>query len=147
MWIHIYSIWKMNLNSKNDRKTSFSHETKDPKSFTPIRRMWLWCPMMKKKRLLSKSMFTPIERQTWIPKMVEREVFLTKPKRQNHLSQQVESDYSAQSWIKRRLLRESTFIPIERQTSIRKMLEREVFLIKPKHQNHLSQWGECDYAA
>ena len=34
------------------------------------------------------------------------------------------------------------FIPIERQTSILKMGIREVFLMKPKHQYHLSQRGE-----
>ena len=27
------------------------------------------------------------------------------------------------------------------------MAEREVFLMKPKHQYHLSQWGECVYGA
>ena len=30
--------------------------------------------------------------------MVEKQVFLMKPKQQNHLSQQGESDYGAQSW-------------------------------------------------
>ena len=29
---------------------------------------------------------------------------------------------------------------------IQKMVEREVFLMKPKHENLLSQWGECVYA-
>ena len=38
-----------------------------------------------------------------------------------------------------RLLCESMFIPIERRTSILQMVEREVFLLKPKHQNRLSQ--------
>ena len=27
------------------------------------------------------------------------------------------------------------------------MVEKEVFLIKRKHQYHLSQWGECVYVA
>ena len=34
---------------------------------------------------------------------------------------------------------------IERQTSILKKVVREAFLLKPKHQHHLSQRGECVY--
>ena len=32
--------------------------------------------------------------------------------------------------------------PTERGTLILKIVEREVFLIKPKHRYHLSQWGD-----
>ena len=59
-------------------------------------------------------MFIPIEGQTSILKMVEREVFLLNPKQQNRLSQQGVCVYIAQSWKERRLLCESMFIPIER---------------------------------
>ena len=38
-------------------------------------------------------------------------------------------------------------IPIERRTSIVKLVIREVFIMKPKHQYHLSQLGECVYDA
>ena len=38
-------------------------------------------------------------------------------------------------------------IPIERWTAILKMAIREVFLMKPKHQYHLSQRDECVYDA
>ena len=75
--------------------------------------------------------------------MIEREVFLMKPKHQNYLSQQGDCVCSAQSWKERRLLCASMFILIERRSSILKMVEREVFLMKPKHKYHLSQWGEC----
>ena len=44
---------------------------------------------------------------------------------------------------KKKLLCESMSIPIERQTPIIKMVEREVFLMKPNHQYHLSHRGEC----
>ena len=37
--------------------------------------------------------------------------------------------------------------PIEKWTLILKMVERDVFLMKPKRQYHLSQWGECVYGA
>ena len=46
-----------------------------------------------------------------------------------------------------RLLCESMFIPIERGTSIIKMVEREVFLMKPEHQYHLSHQGHSVYNA
>ena len=61
-----------------------------------------------------------------------------KPKHQYHLSQWGECVYGAQSLKERRLLMESVFIPIEKWTIILKMAKREVFLMKPKHQYHLS---------
>ena len=81
----------------------------------------------------------------WIKKMVEREVFLMKAKHKYHLSRWKECVYGAQSWKEMRLLCESRYSPIERQTSILNMVKREVFLLKSKHQNHLSQWVECVY--
>ena len=92
-------------------------------------------------------MFIAIERRTSILKLVIREAFLVKPKHQYHSSHRGECVYDSQSWKERRLLCESTFIPIERWTSILKMAIREVFLMKPKHQYHLSQWGERVYDA
>ena len=82
----------------------------------------------KKKRLLCESMFIPIERKTWILKMVDKQVFLMKPKHLNYLSQLGKCDYGAQPWKDRRLLCESMFILIERRNSILKMVQREVFL-------------------
>ena len=68
--------------------------------------------------------------------MAERDVFLMKPKHQYHLSQWGECVYGAQSWKERRLLCESMFIPIERRTSILKLVIRKAFIMKPKHQYH-----------
>ena len=56
--------------------------------------------------------------------MVEKKVFLMKPKHQNHLSQRGECVYSAQSKKETILLSESMFITIERRTSILKMVEK-----------------------
>ena len=78
-------------------------------------------------------MFIPIEKQTLIQKILERDVFLMKPKHTYHLSQQEECVYGAKSWKEKRILCESMFIPIERWTSILQLAEGEVFLIKPKH--------------
>ena len=48
----------------------------------------------------------------------------------------------AQSLKERGLLCKPVFNPIEKQTLILKMVERNVFLMKPMHHYHLSQWGE-----
>ena len=77
----------------------------------------------------------------------KKQVFLVKPKHQNCLSQRGEYDYGAQSRKERRLLCESMFKPIERRTLILKMVERKAFPMKPKHQNRLSQQGECVHCA
>ena len=76
----------------------------------------------------------PIEKLTLILKMVEREIFLMKPRIQYHLSEWGEWTCSAQSLKERRLLCESKFIQIERWTLVLQKVEREVFVTKPKHQ-------------
>ena len=84
-------------------------------------------------------MFIPIEKQTSIQKMVEGEVLLMKTMHQYHLSQWGEYVYGVQSWKERRLLCESMSIPVEKWSSNLKIIIREVFLMKPKLQCHLSQ--------
>ena len=50
--------------------------------------------------------------------------------------------------IKRKgLLCEFAFIPTDRGTLIVKMVKKEAFLMKPKHQCHLSQLGEYVYGS
>ena len=68
--------------------------------------------------------------------MAIREVSLRKPKDQYHLSQRGECVYDAQLWNETGLLCKSMFIPIQRCTSILKLVIREVFLMKSKHQYH-----------
>ena len=80
----------------------------------------------------------PTERWTLILKLGETEVFLMRRKHKYHLSQLGECVYSAKSWKEKRLLCESIFIPNEKWTLILKMVEREVFLTKPRHQYNLS---------
>ena len=66
-----------------------------------------------------------------------KRVFLMKPKHQYHLSKWGECVYGVKSWNERTLFYESVFIPAERWAPILKMVEEEVFLLKPKHQYHL----------
>ena len=95
-------------------------------------------PSWKEKRLLYESTFIPIG-QNLIVKTVEREVLPMKlniniiyPNEENvfmELNHETKEDYYVNP----------CFILIEWRTLILKMVEREVFLMKPKHQCHLSQ--------
>ena len=95
MWINVYPNWKTNFDSKNGRKWCFSIETKASKSFISTSRMWLWCPIMKKKEIIMWINVYPNWKTNLILKMVENYVFLLKPKHQNRLSRQVKCDYGA----------------------------------------------------
>ena len=52
MWIHVYPNRNMNFHSKKDNKRSFSYDTKASISLIPMRRMCLWCPIMKRKEII-----------------------------------------------------------------------------------------------
>ena len=88
---------------------------------------------MKRKEILFQFMLIQIDKWTLTLKNDGKKSFLMKPKHQYHLSQQGESVNGAQSWKERRLLCESVFIPIDKWTLTLKMMEREAFLMKPKH--------------
>ena len=133
MWIQVYPNGKTNSNSRNSRKRSFSYQIKALLSFIPMKRMCLWYPIMKQKVLLWEFMFVQIYRRMLILKSIERLVFLMKPKLQYYLSQRGEWIYGIQSWNERILLCESMIVQIDKRTLILKIMERVVFLMKPKH--------------
>ena len=138
MGIHVYPNWKTNINSKNCRRRSFSYETETLKSFIPMRWMCLWCLNMTRKEII---MWIHVYHSWKINinlKIVEREVSLLKLSHQYHLSQWGVCVYGPQSRKKKTLSCEFVFNPIEKRTLILKMIEREVFLMKPKHQYCLS---------
>ena len=134
MWMHVYPTWKRNFDSKNGRKRSFSFESKATKSFITTRGMCLYCPIMKRKKIIMWILVYPNWKMNFISKNGRKTSFSYESKHRNHLSQWGEYVYGAQSWKERRLLCESMFIPIERRTSILKMVEREVFPLNPKQQ-------------
>ena len=84
MWIHVYSNWNTNFNSKIGNKRSFSYETKASIPLIPKRRMCLWCPITKREGIIMWIEVFPIEIQISILKLVIREAFLMKPKHQYH---------------------------------------------------------------
>ena len=92
---------------------------------------------MKELRLLCESMLIPVERRTLIQKLVEREVFLTKPKHQCHLSQGGECVCGAQPWKVKRLSHESMIILIDKWSLILKNGGNWSFSIETKASIHL----------
>ena len=80
IWIHVYLNSKMNLNSKKGRKGSFSYETKALISFIPMRRICLWCPMMKGIRIIMSIHVYRNWKMNFDSKNSKKEVFLMKPK-------------------------------------------------------------------
>ena len=70
--------------------------------------------------------------------MVGNENFLMKPKHNVIYPNEENVFVVANHEKKKRLLHESIFIPINRRTLIVKMVVSVVFLMKPKHQYHLS---------
>ena len=51
MWIRVCPNRRTNINLKNGRKKSVSYETKASIQLIPMRRMFLWCPIMKRKEI------------------------------------------------------------------------------------------------
>ena len=53
MWTRVYPNWKMNFNSKIDRKRNLFFETKPLISFIQMRRINLWCPIIERKEIIT----------------------------------------------------------------------------------------------
>ena len=136
MWIHVYPNWKTYFNSKIGNKRSFYYETIASISLIPMRRMCLWCPIMKRKEIIMRIHVYPNWNTNFNSKIGNKRSFYYETKASISLIPKGECVYDAQSWKERRLLCESMFIPIEIRTSILKLVIREVFIMKPKHQYH-----------
>ena len=96
----IMDKWPLTL--KNDRKRSFSYETKASLSFNPIIRICLRCPIVKKKEIIMCIHVCHNWRNNInFKKLVVKKAFLIKQKHQRHLSQWGEFVYGAQSWKKK----------------------------------------------
>ena len=77
--------------------------------------------------------------------MVGRYAFIIKLKHQCHSSQWGERVYGTQSWKERLLLCESVFVLIDKWTLTLKNGKRQAFIMKSKHQCHLSYRVEWVY--
>ena len=118
------SNWKANFNSKNVRERCFSIETKTSISFIPIRRMHLWCLIIKRKEIIMWIRVCPNRRMNINYKNGRKRCF----------------SYETKAWIsfiptrrmclwclitkKMRLLCESMFVQIDELTLIIKMVQK-----------------------
>ena len=84
IWIHVYPNWNTNFNSKIGNKRSFSYEIKASISLIPKRRMCLWCPIMKRKKIIIWIHVYPNWNINFNSKIGNRKGFLLKPKHQYH---------------------------------------------------------------
>ena len=139
MWIHVYPNWKMNLNSKNSRKTNFSYEIKASKSFIRMRRVRLLCPIMKRKKIMMWIYIYPNWKSNFNSENYKKRCFSFETKALISFIPMRRICLWCPILKKMRLLCEFMFIPTESRTSILRMVESEVFLIKPMHENRLSQ--------
>ena len=136
MWIRVYSNWNMNFNSEKSNRRSFSYDTKASISLIPMRRMSLWCPIMKWNEITIWIYVCPNWKMYFNSKIGNKRSFSFETKASISLTPMRRMCLWFQSWRERRLLPESMFIPIERHTSILKLVIRKVFIMKPKHQYH-----------
>ena len=141
MWIHVYRNWKMNLDSKIGIKMRFSYKTKASKSFIPT------MPIMKRKEIIMRIHAYPNRKMNFNSKFARKWCFTYKTKASKSFIPTMRVCLLRPIMKKKRLLCEFMFIPIKRWTSILKREEKEVFLMKTKHQNHLSHQGDCVYGA
>ena len=133
---------------KNRGKKSFVYETKALTLFILMRKISLWFPIMKKKRLLCETVFIPIDKWILILKNGGKKRFSHETK-------------ASTSFIPIR--RVCVWCPIMKKREIimwfriclnwhmsfdsKNMMGRKAFLMKPKHQWHLSQWGDYVYVS
>ena len=109
--------------------------------------MSLWCPSWKERRLLYESVFVPIDKWTLTIKNSGKRSSSYRTKESMPFIPMSRMSLWHQSWKEKRLLCESMFVLIDRQTLIQKMVGKKAFLLKPKHQCHLSQIGEWVYGS
>ena len=136
MWIHVHSKWNTNFNSKIGNTRSFSYETKASISLIPKRRMCLWCPITKRKEIIMGIHVYPNWNTNFNSKIGNKRSFSYETKASISLIPERRMCLWRAITKKRWLFCESMFIPTEIRTSIPKLVIREAFLMKPKHQYH-----------
>ena len=134
---------KINFNSKNGRKRSFSYETKASISFIPTRRMNLWCPIIERNEIV-----------TWIQVYANWKMnFSSKNGRKRSFCYESKASMSLIAirrmclWFpitgQRRFIREFMLIPIDGRTLVPKNGGKSSFSMKPKHQFiYPNEWNE-----
>ena len=136
MWIRIYPNWKMNFNCNKCGIRSFSYETKASILFIPMRRMCLWRRIMKWNEITMWIHVYPNRKTYFNSKIANKSSFSYEIKALISLIPKRRMCFWCPITKRKEILCESMFIPIEIRISILKLVIREAFLTKPKHQYH-----------
>ena len=136
IWIHVYPNWKMCFNSIIGNKRIFSYETKSSISLIPRRIMCLWYPIMKRKDIIMWIHVYPNWNMNFNSKISNKGSFYCKTKASISLIPIRKMCLWFPIMERKEIICESMFIPIERCTSILKLVITEVFLMRPKHQSN-----------
>ena len=136
IWIHVYPNWKTYFSSKIGNKKGFYYETKASISLIPMRRMCLWCAIIKRKEIITWIYVYRNWKANFNSKIGNKRSFSYETKVSISLIPTRRMCLSCPITKKGWLLCESMFIPFEIRTSILKRVRREVFLMIPKHQYH-----------
>ena len=124
----------MNFGSKKWWEVKFFSQNQSISSVIPMRRMNLWCPIIRRVEITMWISICPNCRANINSKKGKKKVFLAKPQHQYHLSQWEKCVYGAQLWNERRLLHKSLFIPIDKRTLIPKNGRKWSSYYGTKHQ-------------
>ena len=134
MWIHVYPDWKTKFNSKNGIKRSFSYKTKSSISFIPMRRIWLWCPIMKWKKIIMWIRVSPNWKMNFNSKNVRKKSFSYETKALIPFITMRKTCLWCSIMIWKEIIMWIHVYPNWKWTLFLKMVEREAFLMKPMHQ-------------
>ena len=130
MRIDVYPNGNTNFNSKIGNKKSFSYETKSSISLIPKRKMCLWCLIMKRNEIIMWIVVYPNWNTNFNSKIGNKGSFSYETKASISLIPKRRMCLWCPIMKRKEIVMWTMFIPMERRTSILKMVIREVFLMK-----------------
>ena len=136
MWIHVYPNWNTNFKSKIANKKCFSYETKASISLIPSRRMCLWFPIIKRKEIIIWIHVYPNWKIYFNSKIGNKRSFSHETKASISLIPKRRMCLWCPIMKRKEIIMRIEVFPAEIRTSILKLVIREAFLMKPKHQYH-----------
>ena len=122
------------LIQKNGRMKSFSYETKASMSFILMRRMSLWCPILKRKEITVWIRVCPHWQTSFNYKKWWKEKLLFLNQRINVIHPNEENEFMVPKLEKKEGYYVNIFSSqLASKLSFQKMVEWKAFLTKPKH--------------
>ena len=140
-------IDKWILIQNNCGSKSFLNETKASMSFIPMSRMSVWCTIIKRKEIIMRIHVWAIDKRTLILKNGGKRSlsYETKASMLFIPMSRMSLWFLIMKW--KEIICESIFVLIDKQNLTIKKVGRKAFLMKQKHECHLSQWRERVYGS